>query len=255
MKPLAEFAGRVVIVTGGSKGIGAMTARMFAARGASLVLVGRNSDALDAAAAGLPLQGNAKVTTVAGDVAVPATASRAVQTALAEHGGVDVLANIAGIFPTALLTDTSDSLYEQTIAVNLTGTFCMCRAVMAHMMKNGGGAIVNMSSIAARVPVPGLSVYCASKAGIEAFTRSIALESAPLVRVNAVSAGPVATDTAHALTESDSTGAVDAVTSSIPMRRRATAEEIAEAFLFLASPRASFITGEVLQVNGGGLMA
>jgi NAD(P)-dependent dehydrogenase (short-subunit alcohol dehydrogenase family) len=250
-----EFAGRVAVVTGGSKGIGATTARLFAERGASVVLVGRNEDILKSAAAKLPLQGGAKATTVAGDVGDPATARRVVEFSMTEHGKIDILANIAGIFPTALLADTSDAHYTSTMNTNLNGTFFMCRAIIPLMMKQGSGAVVNMSSIAARLPVPGLAVYCASKAAVEAFTRAIAAESAPKVRVNAVSAGPTATETAHALTSSDNTGAVDAVTNSIPLRRRATSEEIAEAVLFLASARSSFITGEVLQVNGGGLMA
>jgi 3-oxoacyl-[acyl-carrier protein] reductase len=141
------------------------------------------------------------------------------------------------------------------MTTNLAGTFYMCREVLPIMLKQGSGAIVNMSSIAARVPVPGLAVYCASKAGVEAFTRAIAAEAAPSVRVNAVSAGPAATETAEALSGTDSTGAVDAVTNSIPLRRRGRPEEIAESVLFLSSPRSSWITGEVLQVNGGGLMA
>jgi NAD(P)-dependent dehydrogenase (short-subunit alcohol dehydrogenase family) len=255
MNAQTEFAGRVVIVTGGSKGIGRTTARLFAERGASVILVARSQEALRATMADLPLQGDATVAMVAGDVGYPATASLVVKTALERYGRIDILANIAGIFPTALLADTTDSLYSETIGVNLTGTFFMCRAVMPVMMKNGSGSIVNMSSIAARVPVPGLAVYCASKAAIEAFTRAIAAEGAPSVRVNAVSAGPAATETAEALTAVDRTGAVDAVTSSIPLRRRGRTEEISEGVVFLASSRASFITGEVLQVNGGGLMA
>jgi NAD(P)-dependent dehydrogenase (short-subunit alcohol dehydrogenase family) len=174
---------------------------------------------------------------------------------IARFGRVDILANIAGAFPTALLADTTDEQFEVTLAANLTGTFMMCRALLPAMLRQGSGAIVNMSSMAARFPTPGLSVYSASKAGIEAFTRAIAAEAAPNVRVNTVSAGPTLTEAVAALVASDTTGAVAAVTRSLPLSRMGTPEEIAEAVLFLASARASFVTGQTLHVNGGGLMA
>lgn len=250
-----EFADKVVIVTGASRGIGHVTARMFAERGASLILVGRNQSALQEAVRGLPLCINSIAFAVSGDVGTSQTAIEAAEKGLTEFGKIDILINVAGIFPTALLADTSDQNYNNTIATNLTGTFNMCRAVMPLMMRAENGAIVNTSSIAARVATPGLSVYAASKAGVEAFTRAIAAEAAPSVRVNAVSAGPIATEAALELSRKDETGAVDAVTRSIPLQRRGYPEEVAEAILFLASHRASWITGEVVQVNGGGLMA
>jgi NAD(P)-dependent dehydrogenase (short-subunit alcohol dehydrogenase family) len=249
-----EFAGKVAIVTGGSKGIGREVATMLTARGASVILVGRGLTALEAAADMMRGAGQRPLV-VAGDVASAGTAERAVALAMDRFGRVDVLANIAGAFPTALLEDTSDAQFSDTIAANLTGTFAMCRAVMPVMRAAGSGAIVNMSSTAARLPTPGLSVYGASKAAIEAFTRAIAIEAAPYVRVNAVSAGPTMTDTVRELIQSDTTGAVDAVTKSLPLARLAEPSEIAEAVLFLASRRASFITGQVLHANGGGLMA
>ena len=123
------------------------------------------------------------------------------------------------------------------------------------MIDQGHGAIVNISSTAARFPTPGLSVYGAAKAGVEAFTRAIAMEAAPTVRVNAVSVGPTMTEAVKTLMGSDTSGAVDAVTLSIQMGRLAEVDEIAEEFLFLASDRASFIKGQVLLANGGGIMA
>jgi NAD(P)-dependent dehydrogenase (short-subunit alcohol dehydrogenase family) len=246
-----EFQGTCAIVTGGSKGIGKAVATKLHDQGASLVLVGRGIEALEQTAH--LLGGNIAI--VVGDVADASTAQRAVDLAMLEFGGLQLLANIAGVFPTGLLQDITDTGYADTIAANLTGTFMMCRAALPVLRAGGGGSIVNMSSTAARFPTPGLSVYGASKAGIEAFTRAIAVEAAPIIRVNAVSAGPTWTETVADLMGADMTGAVAAVTQSIPLGRLGTVDEIAEAVIFLLSKRASFITGQVLQANGGGIMA
>lgn len=254
MSDTSEFLGKTAIVTGGSKGIGYAVAQLLARRGANLVIVARDRPALEQSAQELRARDRATVAFVVGDVADPGTAAAALDTALREHGRVDILANIAGAFPTALLEHTTDAQFADTIASNLMGTFCMCRAVLPAMKRAGSGAIVNMSSTAARFPTPGLAVYSAAKAGIEAFTRAVAAEAAPHVRVNAVSAGPTLTETVRALQESDTTGAVAAVTKALPLQRLGNPEEIAEAVLFLASARASFITGQVLHANGGGIM-
>jgi len=245
-----EFAGKVAIVTGASRGIGRAVAEMLAERGASLVLVGMDRARIGAVAGEI---GRGTVS-VAGDVARAETARAAVDAAVATFGTLDILANIAGAFPTALLQDTSDEQFAQSIATNLQGTFAFCRAALPVMRGQGGAAIVNMSSMAARFPTPGLSVYGASKAGVEAFSRSIAAEVAPEVRVNVVAAGPTATETVRALIEADTTGATAAVTKSLPLGRLAKPREIAEVVLFLASDRASCMTGQVVHANCGGLM-
>jgi NAD(P)-dependent dehydrogenase (short-subunit alcohol dehydrogenase family) len=247
---MREFSGKTAIVTGGSRGIGLTVATLLVERGAQVVLVGRDEAALKKAAEAM----GAAATVVVGDIAQADTASRAVAAAIVRGGGLDILANIAGIFPTALIEETSDALYADTIAANLTGTVMLCRAAFP-ILRERGGAIVNISSTAARFPTPGLSVYAAAKAGVEAFTRTLAVEGAPTIRVNAVSAGPTRTETVDALMASDTTGAVAAVTGALPLGRLAETSEIAEAILFLASPRASFITGQILHANGGGLMA
>ncbi len=245
-----EFEGKVAIVTGASRGIGRAVATLMAERGASLVIVGLDKVRIEATAASLD-----RAIAVSGDVADAATAIVAVEAALSRCGRLDILINIAGAFPTALLEDTSDSQFAQSIATNLQGTFAFCRAALPIMRAQGSGAIVNMSSMAARFPTPGLSVYSASKAGVEALTRSVAAEAAPHVRVNAVAAGPTATDTVRDLMAADTTGATAAVTQSLPLGRLAAPEEIAEVILFLASERASCMTGQVVQANCGGLMS
>ena len=246
----SEFAGRSAIVTGGSSGIGFAIAKMLVERGASVVLVARDPSRLESAAKDI----GGQVATVAGDAALKETAERAVSAALALSGKLDVLLNIAGWYPTVMVEHTSDDDYAATLAANLTATFAMCRAALP-ALRESGGAIVNMSSTAARFPTPGLAAYSASKAGIEAFTRALAAEAAPAVRVNAVSAGPTMTEAVRELMETDTTGAVKAVTANLPLGRMAEPEEIAEAALFLASRRASIITGQVLHANSGGHMA
>lgn len=245
-----EFAGQAAIVTGGSSGIGFAVASLLAQRGAGLVLVARDPARLSAAAARI----GGKVAVVAGNAADAETAERAVAAAIAQFGRLDVLANIAGWYPTGLVEDTSDEDYRATIEANLGSTFAMCREALP-ALRESGGAIVNMSSTAARFPTPGLAAYSAAKAGIEAFTRALAAEVAPAVRVNAVSAGPTLTDAVRELMETDTTGAVKAVTASLPLGRMAETGEIAEAVLFLASRRASIVTGQVLHANSGGHMA
>jgi NAD(P)-dependent dehydrogenase (short-subunit alcohol dehydrogenase family) len=245
-----EFAGQAAIVTGGSSGIGFAVASLLAQRGAGVMLVARDPARLAAAAE----QIGDRVAVVAGNAAHAETADRAVAAAIAQFGRLDVLANIAGWYPTGLVQDTSDEDYRATIEANLGSTFAMCRAALP-ALREAGGAIVNMSSTAARFPTPGLAAYSAAKAGIEAFTRALAAEAAPAVRVNAVSAGPTLTDAVRELMETDTTGAVKAVTASLPMGRMAETGEIAEAVLFLASRRASIVTGQVLHANSGGHMA
>lgn len=250
-----EFAGRSAIVTGGSRGIGHAVARLFAARGASLVLVSRDPVSLAQAASTIADKTGGRVEYVAGDAADPATASAAVAKAMDCFGRLDILANIAGVFPTARIEDTDDALFAETVRSNFTATFVMCRAAIGPLRASGAGAIVNMSSTAARLPTPGLSVYGGTKAAIEAFSRALAAEGAPGVRVNCVSAGPTLTETVAALMAVDTTGAVDTVVNGLPIGRLGTTGEIAEAVLYLASPRAGFVTGQVLHANGGGVMA
>jgi NAD(P)-dependent dehydrogenase (short-subunit alcohol dehydrogenase family) len=245
-----EFADKVAIVTGASRGIGRAVAGLLAERGASLIVVGLDATRIEATAVAL---GHAIA--VAGDVARPETAQRAMDAARSRFGRLDILANIAGAFPTALLGDTSDAQFDESIAINLQGTFNFCRAALPVMRGRGNGAIVNMSSMAARFPTPGLSIYGAAKAGVEAFTRAIAVEAAPSVRVNAVSAGPTATETVRALMASDTTGAAAAVTRGLPLGRLAEPREIAEVVLFLASEKASAMTGQIVHANCGGLMS
>lgn len=252
---MLEFAGRVAIVTGGARGIGRAVAEALLEGGASVLLISRNGDELDATCGALDDAYRGRVVGYAGDAASTASAENAVRQAVEAFGGLDVLANIAGWFPTALVADTTDGQYAETVAANLTTTFAMCRAATPRLRERLGAAIVNMSSTAARFPTPGLAAYSAAKAGVEAFTRALAVEVAPAIRVNAVSAGPTLTDAVRALLESDTTGAVAAVTASLPLGRMAEPREIAAVVRFLASPSASSITGQVIHANCGGHMA
>jgi 3-oxoacyl-[acyl-carrier protein] reductase len=246
----------VVVVTGAGHGIGRATARLFAAQGARLVLGDINEDSLEAAAkecasAGAPVW-----------IQLYDQRQRSSVEALfrggAEHfGRIDTVANIAGIFPIATVADTTDEVWDDVISTNLTGVFYCCRAAVGIMANQGAGCIVNVASGAAEIPYAGLAAYSASKGGIESLTRALAKEVAPAIRVNAIAPGPTLTwpPDESGSKEQDGFVAAATITDNIPLGRWMQPEEIADGIVFLASPAAKAIYGQILRVNGGNHMA
>ncbi|MGD0010740.1 MAG: SDR family NAD(P)-dependent oxidoreductase [Terriglobia bacterium] len=239
--------GQVALITGSSHGIGFAIARTLAEEGATVVINGRNVDALRLAAEQIN-QAGAKVAVCPFDV----SDFEAVQDGIAEIintcGRIDVLVNNAGIYSVSPFLALSENLWDCTLAVNLKGVFNCCRLAIPQMLKQKYGRIVNVSSMAAKhggyLPV---AHYASSKAGVEALTKSLAREFAPFgIRINAVSPGVIHTEMAADQAKEKE--------QMIPMGRLGTAEEVARAILFLVGPDSSYITGEILDVNGGILM-
>lgn len=253
---MTERAISCAVVTGATKGIGKAIVLGLVPHARAIIAVARNEAELEALRQEVAgFAPDCSIETVAGDVSDPETARRAAEVATSV-GGCDVLINTAGIFPPALLADITSDQVEQVMRVNFNGVLNFCQALVPDMIEKQDGRIVNVTSIAARSPTPGLSIYAASKGAVEAFSRSIAAELAPHVRVNCVSPGPTMTEAVRDLTRSDTTGAVDAVSKAIPMGRYGEPDEVASAAIFLATSTASrWMTGQTVQVNGGLLMA
>lgn len=237
---------RTVLVTGGAIGIGRGIARAFAANGDRVVIADINGDA--AAAAARELGGDS----VQVDIADPASVTAAVDAV----GSIDVLVNNAGLIAIGgLLVDLSRDDFDTVVRVNFRGTFLMTQAVARQMIARGeGGAIVNVTSIGARQPTPALGAYEATKAAVEALTRSSALEFAQHgIRVNAVAPGPVLTEMLRGAMPEGSP-ARTAWQARIPLNRMAEVDDVAPVAVFLASPEARHITGASIQVDGGQLL-
>jgi NAD(P)-dependent dehydrogenase (short-subunit alcohol dehydrogenase family) len=247
-----DFAGKVALVTGGGNGIGAATCRAFAAAGARVAVLDRAAEAAKEVAAEIVCKG--------GSAAAHAVdvADRDVFTALAAAiaeaaGGIDILVNGAGTTVRAMIAEMRPEDWDRVIAVNLTGALNGIQAVLPHMRKRGGGAIVNVASIAGqRISFGGTANYTASKAGLLGLTRHAAYELAPDgIRVNAVCPGPTATGFSGAIPSAE-TKAERA--RKIPLGRMCEAEDIADPILFLAGHPARMITGVALTVDGGVLI-
>ncbi|WP_439663174.1 SDR family NAD(P)-dependent oxidoreductase [Lentzea sp. HUAS TT2] len=238
-----ELEGKKALVTGATSGIGRSIAVKLAEAGATVYLTGRRAE-LGKETVELIEQAGGTGHFIVSDVASVDDVRKLAE----EVGDVDVLVNNAGIFPFSSTADQSVDVYQKVFDVNVRGTYFLTAALAPAMVAKGKGSIVNVSSIAAVVGTPVGSVYNASKAAMDALTRSWATEFGPAgVRVNSVAPGPVATDAAV-----EQAGELfKTLTDALPLKRVGQPEEIAEAVLFLASDKASFITGSVITADGG----
>lgn len=243
-----ELAGRVALVTGAGSGLGRSIALAFAAAGAALALV----DVDEAAARRTLEMAGGRGDGVRADVAEPRAVGEAIAALSDRLGPADIAVNNAGIAPKRRmpLHEMSVDDWERVLAVNLTGAFLVCRAVLPAMVERGFGVIINVASAAGLVALPGRSGYAASKGGLIQLTRTLAAEYADTgIRANALCPGYVDTPLLRQGLADPKRAA--RLTAMIPMRRIAHTKEIADAALFLASERSSYMTGQTLVVDGG----
>lgn len=239
-----RFEGKVAVVTGASRGIGLAIAQRLVDEGANVIITARGQEALDAAVAQL---GDMAVA-VAGKAQDKAHQDEVVATAIKTWGRLDVLVNNTGINPVyGGLMDLDDDAARKISEVNLLATLSWTRAAWNAWMKDNGGAVVNLASVAGLRAAPGIAYYGVTKAGLIHLTEELAVELGPKVRVNAVAPAVVKTDFAKALYE----GREDKVSAPYPLKRLGLPEDIAAPVAFLASDDAAWVTGQTLTVDGG----
>jgi NAD(P)-dependent dehydrogenase (short-subunit alcohol dehydrogenase family) len=238
------------LITGGSKGLGKAIGEALAGAGARLCLVSRHGDEAQATAEAITQQSGQEAIGLACDVGVSAQVDAVTRQAIARLGKIDILVNSAGINIRGPVVEMSDADWDAVLRTNLTGTFYCCRAVGRHMLERGYGRVINIASTFGFVTLPGRSPYSASKGGVIAMTRTLALEWATHgITVNAICPGPFATEMNLPLLENPEVR--QNFTSRIPMGRWGNVPEVGAAALYLASDEASFTTGTTLTVDGG----
>jgi len=255
---MGEFEGKAVLVTGGALGIGQGIVRAFAGEGAAVAISDVDAAAAGALADELTATG-ARVVAVIGDVSQPADAERMVGEAVAALGRLDVLVNNAGIQPIDAyfnVEDTPVEIWDRIVGVNLKGTFLMSKYALTAIRREGpGGSVINMASVQGVQSMPRVPSYAASKGGVLSLTRNMALDYAPEgIRVNAICPGTIDSDMVRRAAVAEG-GDIDANLRRYgafhPLGRLGVPEDIAQAALFLASDRSSFMTGSYLAVDGG----
>ena len=243
-----SLQGKVAIVTGGARGIGAMIVRFFATQSAT-VIINYNKSVGGANCLAKEIEAsNGSCLTMRADVANKKEVDKMISVVLAKYGQVDILVNNAGINIDSLLFNVRDKDLKDIMDTNVYGVFNCTKAVLKPMMIRQWGRIINISSIVAESPRAGQSLYAASKGAINAFTKAVAVEVASKgITVNAVAPGLILTDMSQKMG-----GQLTAyVTQQIPMKRSGTLEEVAATVAFLASDQAGYITGEIIRVDGG----
>ena len=244
---MSALDGRVAVVTGGSRGIGAAIATLLAERGAAVVVSGRDEDRLKAAVKALEGDGH-RVLGMVADAARREDAERLVEVAREQFGRLDVLVNNAGITRDALLVRMKDDDWDRVMETNLRGAFLMTRAAGRVMMRQRSGRIVNITSTAGVMGNPGQANYSAAKAGLIGLTKAAARELAHWnILVNAVAPGLIETD----MTAAIPAAAREALLAQVPLARMGGVQDVAEMVGFLAGAGAGYITGQVFHVNGG----
>jgi NAD(P)-dependent dehydrogenase (short-subunit alcohol dehydrogenase family) len=245
---------KVALITGGGTGVGAATARLFAREGAKVVVTGRRPEPIAAVAA------EVDGVSVAGDTSDPAHAAEAVAAAVSAFGGLDVVVASAGVGIDAPVADMEDEGWRRVFDVNLTGPMMMTRAALPVMLERGGGSVVMVSSTNSMAAAPASAAYDASKAGLNALARAIAVDYGPHgIRANALCPGwiitPMGDEAMDGLGAARGIGrqeAYDLASADVPLRRAGTAEEMAYCALFLASDESSIVSGTTLVADGGG---
>ena len=246
---MSKLSGKVALITGGGRGLGRAIALAFADAGADVAVASRTREQLDAVIREIRAR-NRRGIALEVDVTDSASVARMVETARKELGRIDILVNSAGVGWASRVTQTTDDVWKLIIDTNLTGTFYCCRDVARVMVEQKNGPIINMASVAGVKGPPLLGAYAASKGGVIALTRVLALENVRHnVRVNAIAPGYFRTDMNAAALDDPEMG--PKIIGRIPMRRAGRPEEVGPLAVYLASDDASFVTGEVYFISGG----
>jgi 3-oxoacyl-[acyl-carrier protein] reductase len=244
---MKRFEGRIALVTGASRGIGAAIARRLGAEGATVLAAARSAEGLERVVSEI-VAGAGRAEAVQLDVSDAASIESAVKEGLASHGQIDVLVNNAGITEDNLVLRMSREAWDRVITTNLTGAFLLTQAVVKSMVRRRYGRIVNVTSIVGLMGNAGQANYAAAKAGLVGLTKSVARElGSRNVTCNAVAPGFIETAMTDRMTEE----ARAALTGQIPLQRLGRPEDVANAVAYLASEEAGYVTGTVLNVSGG----
>jgi NAD(P)-dependent dehydrogenase (short-subunit alcohol dehydrogenase family) len=251
-----RLQGKVALITGGGTGLGAVFAKRFVEEGAKVVISGRRKELLDKVVAAVPA---GTMLAFQGDVSDFESAKAMVDATIKFGGKIDVLVNNAGIDPAATVVEIPVEQWKKVIDINLTGPMLTMKAAIPEMIKQGGGSIVNIASLAAVRNIPAMPAYSASKSGLIGLSNATALDyGAQNIRVNVVCPGPIRTEMLeHSMqgladaTGTDITGALNTLTKFLPLKRPAMPEEVSGAVVFLASDEAGYMTGNTIMVDGG----